>query len=83
MDMGKSVNVLPQQSTAKQKPCAYFLGYTVRALSQLEDGLVNTESAMGDTICSVNLMQKSKLLVAITERVYHDEIKHSVLTCFL
>ena len=29
MDMGKSVNVLPQQSTAKQKPCAYFLGYTV------------------------------------------------------
>ena len=29
MDMGKSVNVWPQQSTAKQKPCAYFLGYTV------------------------------------------------------
>ena len=29
MDMGKSVNVQPQQSTAKQKPCAYFLGYTV------------------------------------------------------
>ena len=29
MDMGKSVNVKPQQSTAKQKPCAYFLGYTV------------------------------------------------------
>ena len=29
MDMGKSVNVEPQQSTAKQKPCAYFLGYTV------------------------------------------------------
>ena len=28
-DMGKSVNVQPQQSTAKQKPCAYFLGYTV------------------------------------------------------
>ena len=32
MDMGKSVNVLPQQSTAKQKPCAYFLGYTVHYL---------------------------------------------------
>ena len=31
MDMGKSVNVLPQQSTAKQKTCAYFLGYTVAA----------------------------------------------------
>ena len=30
MDMGKSVNVLPQQSTAKQKPCAYFLAYTVQ-----------------------------------------------------
>ena len=30
MDMGKSVNVQPQQSTAKQKPCAYFLGYTVQ-----------------------------------------------------
>ena len=29
MDMGKSVNVEPQQSTAKQKQCAYFLGYTV------------------------------------------------------
>ena len=29
MDMGKSVNVKPQQSTAKQKPCAYFLWYTV------------------------------------------------------
>ena len=29
MDMGKSVNVQPQQSTAQQKPCAYFLGYTV------------------------------------------------------
>ena len=29
MDMGKSVNVEPQQSTAKQKPCAYFLGYNV------------------------------------------------------
>ena len=29
VDMGKSVNVLPQQSTAKQKPCAYFFGYTV------------------------------------------------------
>ena len=29
MDMGKSVNVQPQQSTAKQKSCAYFLGYTV------------------------------------------------------
>ena len=29
MDMGKSVNVQPQQSTAKQKPCADFLGYTV------------------------------------------------------
>ena len=29
MDMGKSVNVQPQQSTAKQKPCAYFFGYTV------------------------------------------------------
>ena len=29
MDMGKSVNVKPQQSTAKQKPCAYFWGYTV------------------------------------------------------
>ena len=29
MDMGKSVNVKPQQSTAKQNPCAYFLGYTV------------------------------------------------------
>ena len=29
MDMGKSVNVKPQQSTAKQKPRAYFLGYTV------------------------------------------------------
>ena len=28
MDVGKSVNVYPQQSTAKQKPCAYFLGYT-------------------------------------------------------
>ena len=32
MDMGKSVNVWPQQSTAKQKPCAYFLGYTVAYL---------------------------------------------------
>ena len=32
MDMGKSVNVWPQQSTAKQKPCAYFLGYTVRVI---------------------------------------------------
>ena len=31
MDMGKSVNVQPQQRTAKQKPCAYFLGYTVYA----------------------------------------------------
>ena len=29
VDMGKSVNVLPQQSTAKHKPCAYFLGCTV------------------------------------------------------
>ena len=29
MDMGKSVNVQPQQSTANQKPCAYFLGYTL------------------------------------------------------
>ena len=29
MDMGKSVNIEPQQNTAKQKPCAYFLGYTV------------------------------------------------------
>ena len=29
MDMAKSVNVEPQQSTAKQKPCAYFLEYTV------------------------------------------------------
>ena len=29
MDIGKSVNVKPQQSTAKQKPCACFLGYTV------------------------------------------------------
>ena len=29
VDMGKSVNVKPQQSTARQKPCAYFLGYTV------------------------------------------------------
>ena len=33
MDMGKSVNVLPQQSTANQKPCAYFLGYTVTAVT--------------------------------------------------
>ena len=32
MDMGKPVNVEPQQSTAKQKPCAYFLGYTVNFL---------------------------------------------------
>ena len=32
MDMGKSVNVQPQQSTAKQKPCAYFLGYTVYSM---------------------------------------------------
>ena len=31
--MGKSVNVQPQQSTAKQKPCAYFLGYIVAVLS--------------------------------------------------
>ena len=29
IDMGKSDHVEPQQSTAKQKPCAYFLGYTV------------------------------------------------------
>ena len=29
MDMGKSVNVYTQQSTANQKPRAYFLGYTV------------------------------------------------------
>ena len=35
MDMGKSVNVEPQQSTAKQKPCAYFLGYTVYRLSYI------------------------------------------------
>ena len=34
MDMGKSVDVLPQQSTAKQKPCAYFLGYTVYAIGR-------------------------------------------------
>ena len=36
MDMGKSVNVSPQQSTAKQKPCAYFLGYTVFARNTVE-----------------------------------------------
>ena len=29
MDMGKSVNIKPQQNTAKQKQCAYFLGYNV------------------------------------------------------
>ena len=41
MDMGKSVNVQPQQSTAKQKPCAYFLGYTVLSLvSKLISGYV-------------------------------------------
>ena len=34
MDMGKSANVKPQQSTAKQKPCAYFLGYTVLLVPQ-------------------------------------------------
>ena len=28
-DMGTSVHVYPQQSTARQKPCGYFLGYTV------------------------------------------------------
>ena len=36
MDMGKSVNVSPQQSTAKQKPCAYFLGYTVYEVESIK-----------------------------------------------
>ena len=46
MDMGKSVNVKPQQSTAKQKPCAHFMGYTVdrRALQRHGPQAVETQT---------------------------------------
>ena len=51
MDMGKSVNVYPQQSTAKQKPCAYFLGYTVIVITWLVNSNTTLEVAMVSSIC--------------------------------
>ena len=54
MDMGKSVNVQPQQSTAKQKPCAYFLGYTVHNSTVIVYTLY--DSSWSEDVSSVNFI---------------------------
>ena len=69
MDMGKSVNVKPQQSTAKQKPCAYFLGYTVSVWT------VQTETHL---IRLVNLT-----LILDTDRLFHAPARTTSSGCFM
>ena len=57
MDMGKSVNVQPQQSTAKQKPRAYFLGYTVESSADLD---TNDDVSMEYNVLLVSSMAHAK-----------------------
>ena len=63
--MGKSVNVKPQQSIAKQKPCAYFLGYTVCVVVYLM--AVTWQHVVYN--CSFNIAQPGVNLLVVNEMV--------------
>ena len=78
---GKISQCIPQQNTAKHKPCAYFLGYTVDVLvyvtsiSVLSDKLIAIHTidlvvAITFTFCRIRSLTKHHQIVILMWYIY-------------
>ena len=67
------INVYPQQSTAKQKPCAYFLGYTVNHATLILD-TVQKLSRGGQTLLKRDRVHTLLMKTIIWNRTSHARI---------
>ena len=82
MNMGKSVNVIPQQSTWKQKPCAYFLGYTVVPCKLWDSrDLLQYIPKLLMSFCETSICIYNQISLRFISRVLLTIFRHSFTQC--